>query len=62
MQAIELRKEEEAQLADKLRSQVQQRREVAQQKMKRRAQARPRQDSDDEPAAPQADAKGATVP
>lgn len=61
MQAIELRKEEEAQLADKLRSQVQQRREVAQQKMKRRAQARPRQDSDDEPT-PQADAKGTTVP
>lgn len=58
VQAGELRKAEEAQLADKLRSQVQQRREAAQQKMKRRAQARPRQDSDED-VAPRNDTPGA---
>lgn len=59
VQAGELRKAEEAQLADKVRSQVQQRREAAQHKMKRRAQARPRQDSDEDVALPQTDTPGA---
>lgn len=61
IQAGELRKAEEEELAGKLRAQVQQRREAAQQKMKRRAKARVRQDSDEEVDAEKNESQGAPL-